>query len=414
MKKWKAGLLILSVVVLAFAYIARVVYVNRNNGLTKVTYLSDDEAVTYNGLELTVEEEKLYDIAAFIEEYPQIQKYYKYEGSMYERYDDEEGLRAIEYKLCVKLNFKNVTDKIQQIPLVNYEVYSGAYSNGFYVGFIEELNQLSGDETLGLAPKESRSLLISYDLSRLSFRSDHYENLLEQPFSILISGYPHIQNISLTHLEYVQADEEAQEVYERLVSADRTKQVSEIKDTEYGTMLELGEQYVKNGITVEVEDCQVVRNVNDYPEYDSSAFSTEESEEILEEDGTLAAYKWNGEVVEEETYLVFVKLKCTNVTNQVKLLKLYPFLHNYSGKKSNDLCYKKQQAGNADGEGSFEEQLQSGEIRYVTYGYHVRVNTDKWKFPDGALYLEFSGMSSRKTDIRKGTIAMPQVYLRVQ
>lgn len=413
MKRWKAGILILGAVVLVFVYIARVVYVNRNNGVTKVTYLSDDEPVTYNGLEITVEEEKLYDIAAFIDQYPQIQNYYKYEGSMYERYDDEEGLRATEYELVIKMNFNNVSGETKEIPLMNYEIYSDAYYNGINPYLIDELNQIG--DSLELSPGESKSFLISYDLNRLSFRSDHYEQLLEQPFSILISGYPHIQNINLNHLEYVQADEEAQEVYERLASAGNSKVVSEIKDTEYGTLLELGELYVTNGITIKVEDCWAGRNVNDYPEYDSSAFSSERLQEIVQPDGSVAVYReLDGTLIEDKTYLVFVKLKYINTTEQVRNLSIYPFLHNYTGKKYFDISYTKWQGLEMDETEDSGKRLEAGETGYVTYGYYVRLDTDKWKFPDSALYLEFSGISSNKTDLRKGVVGWPNIFLRVQ
>ena len=75
--------------------------------------------------------------------------------------------------------------------------------------------------------------------------------------SIMVSGYPVMKNIKLSHTEYVKADDDAKLIYEDLVKND-TEEVS-LPDTKENTILKQDEPYVKNGIKVYAESCEIYR-----------------------------------------------------------------------------------------------------------------------------------------------------------
>lgn len=403
MAKKKIYLSLAVIAVVLTAYIARVAYVNRNNALTKQTYMSDDKPVVRNGLEYTVIEEKLYDMAAFIKDYPAVEQYYRYAGSVYEANNDMAMLQAIKYQLFIKVKIKNISSETQRIS--SYEIYSGAYSNGVNPDVIGALNALKNDGNI--KPGEEKTVLYSYDLNEKSFRKARYQNIEKQQFSLLLSKMPDITYINLTHVKKVCADQDAKKKYKELTTTPSAMDTVSMPDTKTGTLLTQGEKYVGNGIAQEVEDCVIVSNLKDYAGFEQSAVQYGDMSERVDRDGAVYGYDGRKKVA-GKGYLVFVKLKCVNTADSEKEYRAYPYLYNKKGQAYCEPFYIKMDRAEEQGT-LFEE----GEQREVWYGYHVKTELNKWKLPNAALYLQYTGMEQVNVDLEKGKTGMG-IFLEVQ
>ncbi|RKI42615.1 hypothetical protein D7V86_19130 [bacterium D16-51] len=400
----KKSLSMLCLFIILVAYIARIVWVNHNNELTKINYLSDNESVNFNGCLLSVKEKTLYDIAAFVAEYPQIAKYYRYAGSVYEASGDEQWLPGIEHELVVKINIKNISDKTVGIPIFPI-ICGNTYNNSIQPELFSDINS----NLYEIAPGKNMDVLFPYELHRLNFREENYNNLAGQKFSISISGYPDIRYIALTDVKERKAKKQEIADYQKLISPKGGTNTPIIEDTPRNTIMELGGSYIKNGCKLEIEDCTVLRNIKNYKGYDPSAFTFHSSKDIILDDGIVAPYKdLDGTVQKGETYLVFIKVKCTNVSEVTKNLSIYPYLFNGAGNDYCESCYEKTWEENRAG-----RKMDAGETRHITLGYYVALRLNKWKLPDAPLYLEFTGMNVENADMVKGK-ADGGIFLQVQ
>lgn len=386
------------------AYIARATWVNRNNELTKINYLPDNKAVDYNGCKLTVKEKTLYDIAAFVAEYPQIAKYYQYAGSIYEASGDEQWLPGIEHELVIKININNTSDKTVSLPI--FPIACGnTYCNGFNPDLFSDINF----NLYEIAPGKNMDVLFPYELHRLNFREEKYKNLLEQNYAISISGYPDIRYIALSGIHEKKAEKQEIADYQKLISPKGGISAPIIKDTPYNTIMKPGSGYIKNGCKLEIEGCKVVSNIKDYTDYDPSAYTLYSPEDIILDDGTVAPYRnLDGTMYKEKTYLVFIKAKYTNISEDIKNLSFYPFLYSETGNEYCEPCYEKTWEENRA-----RKEMDAGETRHITLGYYVKLRLDKWKLPDAPLYLEFTGMNTEDADLVKGK-ADGGIFLQVQ
>ena len=73
-------------IILVCCYMVRISYVNKDNAKAEVEYVSDSKSVQAGNLKIEVAEQKLYDVAEYVKEYPEIRNLYTYKGSYYEKY----------------------------------------------------------------------------------------------------------------------------------------------------------------------------------------------------------------------------------------------------------------------------------------------------------------------------------------
>lgn len=118
---------------------------------------------------------------------------------------------------------------------------------------MEYINKASG---IGVKSQCSYKVKLVYQISDRVFDKDIYKNLQNMDNSIMVSGYPVMKNIKLSHTGYVKADDDAKLIYEDLVKND-TEEVS-LPDTKENTILKQDEPYVKNGIKVYAESCEYI------------------------------------------------------------------------------------------------------------------------------------------------------------
>lgn len=429
-KKRYRWIVILAVLLLAGAYMARVIQVNQKYGKSSTEYLPDRAFKTWDGLEISMEEEKLYNIAAFLDKYPAAQRYYQYAGSIYEAYNDEEGIRDIENILCVEMKVRNLTEESRVIdPSNQYRLYSGAYGSGLtdYRVF-EEVNQIGA--ALELRAGAEVSFLLCYDLNKKSFRKGSYEDLLERKFSILVHNFPDMQYITLEHLEYVAADEDAVSLYEQLVSADDSADPAVREDTQRATLLPLGGEYVTGGLCVSCDSIFVAYdNVHDYEGFDESMLPA-----ILREE--TAAGQYSGAVDEEGNIMpmwsavsqafsdykpsvVFVTLNLYNSSSRKKnIQKIYPYLYFYIGKNLNDVemlpyttCENVEITKTISSTSYEMEGYARGKITFAYYcvendDYGVNLQSDP-------LWIDFNDTSVGKVNLKKGNPGKG-IFMRIQ
>mgnify|MGYP001148664944 CR=1 FL=1 len=72
-------------IILVCCYMVRISYVNKDNAKAEVKYVSDSKSVQAGNLKIEVAEQKLYDVAEYVKEYPEIRDLYTYKGSYYEK-----------------------------------------------------------------------------------------------------------------------------------------------------------------------------------------------------------------------------------------------------------------------------------------------------------------------------------------
>ena len=89
----------LFVIALVILYGLRVTYVNRDNDKTEIQYVYDSVPAMTQNFEITIDEEKLYDTAAFVKKFPNIQKCFTYQGGIYEQMKNTTYLPSVKYSL---------------------------------------------------------------------------------------------------------------------------------------------------------------------------------------------------------------------------------------------------------------------------------------------------------------------------
>lgn len=202
--------------VLASAYTVRVSYVNRDNTKTRIHYIEDGSPAKTQNFEIRVEKKALYDVAAFVKEFPTARTFYTYQGSIYEQMDDRDTLLGIKYVLYAEVVFKNITDEIQEVDTANYSLFMNeSYHNGLNPFLIEELNQFSG---LSLKPGHTYTVKFAFDLHEKNIDPARYQDIASQDFSLALTGYPHIQRLKLSDIPYIKTDAEADTLYQDLIA----------------------------------------------------------------------------------------------------------------------------------------------------------------------------------------------------
>lgn len=421
---------ILLVLLLAVLYTGRVIYVNSQWGKSTAAYLPDSGFETWNGLQISLGEEKIYHVAAFLDKYPAVQRYFRYEGSFYETYGGEDEVRAVENMLCVEMKVKNTSEEPQVIsPPDEYRLHSGAYENLVDFRVFMDLNQTGN--VLELRPGAETSFVLSYELNRKSFKKESYEHLLERDFSILIHGFPDMQYVALEHLEYEGADEEALAMYEQLVSADGIPDINGKEDTPPSTIIPMGGEYVKDGLCISCSSVFITYdNVHDYEGFDDSQIENilqnEEGEYYergaVDREGNILPM-WNS--VRQEFYdatpgILFLTLDIYNSGSKKKSIqKIYPYLSYYVGKNLNGLeMLPYTTCENVEITDYFTDssyELESHERGKVTFAYYFAEAGDYGvNLQEDPLWIDFnSAISPGKVNLKKENPGKG-IFMRIQ
>lgn len=394
----------------------RVSYVNRNNGNTAIHYVTDDHAAKTNAFEISASRETLYETAAFVDAFPLTRTCFTYQNSIYEQMKDREALAGIKYVLYVELTFKNITGKMQEIDLTNYSLFiNNSYHNGIDPFLLEELNQASG---FSLKPGHSYTVKMAYGIHRKNIAPKRYQKLLSQNFSIMLTGYPHIQRLRLTHIASAKADKEATILLQNL-TAPRKSKVSTLPNTKVGTILELGDYYVDNGIKIQADsvsfaDKDIPALLKKIGPDENAASGLESSLEhnYMAQDGTLTYY---GDASGYDCQLAIVTLLLKNDTNLPVRINLCPYLYSHAGDESREPHYTHiENLQHAINSTDYTLDAYSQGSMTLLYVFAEQKGKPKiWDAENKPLYLNFSVMAPGSANPEKG-IAGEGKFLRIQ
>ena len=346
----KKVLIVLSVLIIAGLYAGRVYEVNKYNYKANVTYISDTDVVIpgdvcdengnitefsrqLNKLKVTVSKQKLYDTAAFVDEFPEIKQFYRYTGSQFELMSAPEAIQGMRNIVYLELDFRNASEEILNVPYNLYQLYvNRSFNNGIYPMMVEELNKASG---VAILPGHDYTVRLAYELPRSRFNKNNYENLEAQEFSLSVSGYPDEKHIKLSHMERVKADRAQQVAYKKLIGEDKTEPDSkELEDTKMGTILGMNDTVISNGLKITFDFCEIVSNVNDCTRYYGKCDGNDLCIDKIDKNGNLI-WTYKDDNIEAECHMVYVTLKIINDTEHEATLPLNNFdLYNYNGKNN--------------------------------------------------------------------------------
>jgi len=409
---------ILTIVLLASLYGMRVSYVNRNNQKTKVHYVTDNKPAETNAFKIRISKETLYEAAAFVDAFPLARNCFTYQGSFYEQMNNPEILQGIKYVLYAELEFENITDKTQDINHLNYSLFMNeSFHDGVDPFLVEDLNQASG---ISLRPGHRYTVKMAYPLHCENIAPDRYQNLLDQDFSLMLTGYPYIQKLRLTHITSVKADKEAVALLENLISPKKAK-VPTLPDTKEGTITGLGGYYVSKGVKVQLDSIEFAdKNIPAFLKKigeDADAAASGETSDLekfyIDKNGNFK-HKLYPEV-DTDYQLVSVTLTLKNDTDIPSTVYLDPDLYNYTGNKGADLIYRHIE--------NLQHSLYSCNFLVDAYSqgtltliYPTAEKKGKpkiWDVKNKPLYLSFHIMAVEDIALDKG-ICKDGIFLRIQ
>lgn len=386
----------------------RIAYVNRNNAQGKNSYISDTETVEYNGIQYTVTDEVLYEMPAFVEKYPQIQEYYMYNRDGATGRDNEETLRGLKYVLCISLQFKNSAIEDKTIDLTDYRIFGKVHSDGIDPFCTATLNNC--ESVINLPAGGQRTILLPYNMYQQIFREKTYKNLLNEPFSVMVSGYPNMQYISLKQLHLVKSAGKFDPF------ALKGQGGSKVEDTKQGTVVEPGEEMIENSIGATVLDVNIVKNIKKYKEFKKECL---EGSVSVKKDGTVLPSEecWRREG--QEYYMVFIKVKMHNYwqgsQEMYTAFNLYP---NYKDDDDNvEMSYYSCDYTSSEDKRAYFGTIQENEDKVITLGYLLGVPR-KTDITKKDLYLNLNGGKKERYkkepfNLRKGE-TRGYTYMRVQ
>lgn len=408
---------ILAIALLASLYGMRVSYVNRNNGKTKVHYVTDNGPAKTNVFEIRVSRETLYETAAFVDAFPLARKCFTYQGSIHEQMHDLEALQGIKYVLYVELEFMNITDEMQDIDLINYSIFmNDSFHDGVDPFLLQELNQASG---ISLRPGHSYTVKMAYSLHRGNIAPERYQNLLRQNFSLMLTGYPYIQKLRLTHITSVKADKEAVALLQNLTAPKKAK-VPSLPNTKEGTITDLGGYYVDNGVKVQVDsvsfaDKNIPALLKEIGEEENAAGGEKNTLEkyFIDKNGNATHYLYPE--VDTDYQLVVVTLNLKNDTDVPATIYLSPYLNNHTGNENYESIYTHiENLQHALYSSNYIVDAYSQGTMTLIYPTGEKEGKPKiWDVKNKPLYLGFHNMAVENVNLDKG-ICKDGKFLRIQ
>ena len=397
---------IIALIVLVGIYMLRVSDVNNDNDKAKIHYMDDCQIVKTNYFEYSISEQRLYDTAAFVSDFPTTSDYYASLSEYYKAQGLMETFLENKYVLCIKMTVKNCSTKLRDVDMLGNHIYIGkSYHNGLDPYLLQDVNQFSG---LSLRAGHTYSYWVPYVLNRTSFREEHFAHLLNQDFSILISGYPNIQRIRLNHIDQVKATAEQNKAYEKLINMNSLSKEKSLntEDTKEGTMIPIGGEFVKKGVAVSIDSCEVVKKnvkekLSDYGNWldDSENWIKEELDD-------------SGSVICDRKYcsdraLVFVTLSVKNLSGEDQVMDFNPCIVNYTGKGGYESAIAKAVREDISHrqDSAFYTINKNADTKitlvYALVEYKKTKERKKWKIGKERLYLDFAISVDNDADFQK-------------
>lgn len=397
-------------------YIARVLYINKDNALSDIDIYHDNQSARHDNMEISMVSQKLYELPAYAEAYPDTEEELSPEGNTFVKAGSPEAYDSLKYILEVKLRLKNCSSEEKEIDISGYQM-TNKIQTLFSAGNIVLMNLRNDAVLQTFAAGEEKEIVLCYDMLGIITRNLTYERLKNERLAIILSGYPHPKQLTLDHLELVQGKTDT-----RKKQAEPKETVPHVQkeDTPAGTVVAVGGEVISQGIGTSVVDMQIVENVNEYAEYNPDGWDSYFREDFLKEDGTATTifevdhgmpdsyYK-----IGYQNYFIFIKLR----------------LHNYSGQKQGaylmyDLLNSKDDLATIDSsEYVFVSDVELGEEEsstlieadgdmYVTLGYarSIRKDCDIYREP---LYISNEPYNYQDLDLSKGKGGYGR-YLQVQ
>lgn len=382
MKKRKLPvLLILSL--LTVAYVARVIYVNVSAEPMKITYYTSEETIDHRGMEISLTEQKLYEVSAFVKEYPEIADNYTKEGNIYMQANAPEAYESLKYVLAVKLQYKNQSSEEQTIDLTEF------YLTNITQSVLEGTNPslataLNGDISFPVAPGESKEILLCFDLLEITTRNLNYERFRLEPFVIPVSSYPEVKTFTLNRLELIEGEGDDRRDAKQNNEADKVSAPEIYKEnTPAGTVLKTGEEIMNGNVGVTVKQVDIVQNAKEYPQYDESAWMGYFKESFVNADGTVKTIMEDTGVPKSyirqgyQNYIIFVKLNVHNYNQGKSSAYIEYSLVNSSDtlavSNSSEYCSYRTDENEKT---SSTLPLEPGEDREVVLGYARSIRND--------------------------------------
>lgn len=405
-----------ALVVLFVLYVARVAYQNRDLNKSKITYVPSTESVSYDGMEVSVTEQAVYEMPAFVETHPGMEEFYHISTNTYATMGDIEGFQSLKYVVGVKLAFHNLSGKKKEIQLSDFQMANSTQtiSQG---ADPYELEALNGSVLYQIAPGETKEALLCYDLFGTVIQNLDDKRVLSEDFAVLVSGYPNMKGILLDHLSLVRSEGKFDPYdWKEQPAAQQVKK----EDTPSGTILPVGGECITGGVGVKVESVDIVQNVKEFPNYEEDAWQGYFKRRFLNEDGTVTTVWEDDHGLPKsyykkgyQNYIIFVTIRFQNYTNQVA--SIYNGYDLYDGKASWECPAGAEYTTNLfgkDEEDASKGVVQAGADQVLVLGYarSVRKDQDIRKMP---LYISNDAVTTEYFDLEKGKCGFGK-FIRIQ
>ena len=275
--------------------------VNRENDRLKVTTFSDRKPQTINGTEYTVLKNTICDYSKIKEQYPVIEPMLDVDG------DVAKGKPGRLKVLLVKMRIKNSSEHTQYLNLADIVIKSPAYSNALSTEMFCEINHIESC-MLAIAPGVEVPVTLPYELYEISFSDAHFRDLQKLPFSIVLTSYPDIREISLSNITYKAGTSS---------KSAQKQQKARKKDTPEGSILDMDQECIYEEVGYRIEEFVYTTNVKRYKEYKRKGLYYPELVDSKgnarnDDDPTAKGGAW---------YMMFIKCRIKNYSDTAKRIR---------------------------------------------------------------------------------------------
>lgn len=315
----------LILVSIALGMIGRWAVLNRNVDYSRMKVVSGKDTVESNGLRISLKDTVLYEMPAFVEQYPEVESFYTIDSNIYAKMGMEEAFRSLKYVVSASLEITNFSSDLREVFYTDYYLTcrNQTVMQGVDPDMTQSLN--SGNISYSLQSGETISVLLCYDLMGVSIRELSLDKINQLGLVIPVSGFPDIKAFALKTDAAVRSTGAFDPYKSQKVTEKSGKPEKIPEDNEAGTILDLGGEIVQNGVGMQVESVQIVKNLKELTEYDPDAWLSYYKESFIHEDGSFQTVAEGGAATHAlpkdyyksgyTNYAVFVKLKIHNYTN---------------------------------------------------------------------------------------------------
>lgn len=316
----------LLLVSMALGMIGRWTMLNQNVDQSRMKVVSEKESVESNGLRIVLKDTAVYEMPAFVEHYPEVESFYSIDSNIYAKMGMEEAYRSLKYVVSATLEITNFSNDLREIFYTDY--YLTCRNQTVMQGVDPDITQTLNNDDIGcsLQSGETVSVLLCYDLLGVSIRDLSLDKINQLGLAIPVSGFPDIKAIALKTDAVIRSTGAFDPYKTQKVTGKSGKPEKIPEDNEAGSILDLGGEIVQNGVGMQVESVQIVKNLKELTEYDPDAWLPYYKESFIHEDGSFQTIAEGGTALTHAlpkdyynsgytNYAVFVKLKIHNYTN---------------------------------------------------------------------------------------------------